>query len=109
MFELDQTNYLYEVYMETILQVRVEEAVLRDAEEVARFSNSTITELFSDFVSHLARQANRSEYCNEINNYKELVASLQLGREQYLAGEVITHEEMIEFLDKLPRECNVSY
>ena len=87
--------------METILQIRVDEAVIRDAETIAKRTNSTVSKLFSDFVTQLAIQ---QKQFGEVSSYDELVTSLRLGREQYEDGKIISHEEMVKFLESFKRE-----
>ena len=89
--------------METMFQIKVDEEILRGAETIAKRTNSTVTKLFCDFVTNLAAQQDRIDTRNEVNSYEELVASLQQGREQYQEGKIISHEEMIHFLDTLKK------
>ena len=86
--------------METILQIKVDDDVLNDAESVARYANCTVTELVNNYILHLSKQLNSPARPKTINTKEELYEALDLARKQYENGEVLTEEEYLDFLDE---------
>ena len=66
--------------METILQISVDEVVLRDAEAIAKRTNTTVTKLFSEFVTQLANQHKNIDPSSE---EKSISKSLEKVNHQY--------------------------
>ena len=90
--------------METILQIKVDDVVLSNAESVARNANRTVIELLNDYILQLSKQVSSSERPVSINTKEELYEALEFSRKQYENGEVITEEEYFNLLDELRGE-----
>ena len=82
--------------MEKIIEIKVNEAIYLQAENVAKDANSTVAEMCSEYVSTLAKANNSSRRPNSINSKKELYAALAEGKKAIDEGRYITHEEFIE-------------
>ena len=90
--------------METILQIKVDEAILNDAESVAGYVNCTVTELVHDYILRLSKQVNCPKRPATINTKEELYEALDFARKQYENGEVLTEDEYYDLLDDLSDE-----
>ena len=85
--------------METLLQIKVEETVLNDAEITARRSGSTVADLTSKYVLYLAKQ-NYKPYTNEVNSYEELRKAIEVAEEDFAQGRIVSEKEMMDKIKK---------
>ena len=81
--------------METILQIKIDEATLRDAEITAKRSGFSVTDLASKYVQNLAKQKNYIKYNNEVNSYEELRKAIEVAEDDFKHGRIISEAEMM--------------
>ena len=92
--------------METVVEIRVDKAVLFNAEVVAKTANTTVPELLKEYILNLSKRTNLKRP-TEISNYNELVKALNQSRIQYENGNCIIEEDYWEFLNDLMVDDNV--
>ena len=79
--------------METVVQIKVDEAILHDVENFAQKMNISISDLVGDYLLHISKYSSNNKI-NAVNSYQELVEALEAGVEDIKQGRFYTHDEM---------------
>ena len=94
--------------METILRIKVDEAVLDGAESYAQKMNITISDLISDYLLHISKSSINGSKINEVNSYQELVDALDAGMNDINNGRTYSHEVIKDYwAKKVGKKVNV--
>jgi len=93
--------------METVLQIKIEETILNDAEITAQRTGSTVVDLASKFIHHLANQKNNSTSGNEVNSYEELKLAIEIAEDDFKHGRTISELEMMNKIKQIVAEIGL--
>ena len=78
--------------MERIIEIKVDEEIYLEVENLAKSSNSTVSELFVDYALSLSRKRKTTKGPFDIKTYDDLVEALEDSEVSIQQGRVVSEE-----------------